>query len=131
MKNELEKKLVEKYPNLFEHYRGDPRQTCMAWGMSHGDGWYKLLEEACEKIKNTGTVFSQIKEKFGMLTIYYNCPNEEDELVSKAIHHAETRSLEVCELCGEKAKRRSDGGWVITLCKTCHAAREVERADRS
>lgn len=127
MKKELELKLVDKYPHLFKEYGGDARQTCMAWGMAHGNGWNQLLEETCEKIKDTDTVFLQIKEKFGMLTIYFTCSEEQHDLVSDIIHKAEAKSLEICERCGQKAKRRNDGGWLATLCKTCCAAREVER----
>lgn len=130
MKEELEKKLVEKYPNLFRDYGGDPRQTCMAWGMSHGNGWYQILEDVCEKIKDTETVFLQIKEKFGALNIYYTCPNDEDNLVGEVINEAYRKSLETCEICGERGKRNNDDGWLMSLCKKCEAARKVERERR-
>jgi len=126
MKKELELKLLEKYPKLFQDYGGDPRKTCMAWGMAHGNGWLEILEKACEKIKDTGTVFTQIKEKFGMLTIYYTAPNEVHDFVSDVIRKAESKSLEICEQCGSKGKRTNDGGWLRTLCKHCRASNEVE-----
>jgi hypothetical protein len=44
MKIELEQELVKKYPKLFKHYRGDPRETCMAFGIETNDGWYKTLD---------------------------------------------------------------------------------------
>ena len=50
MKKELEMKLVEKYPKLFKHYGKSPQETCMAWGCEHGDGWYNILDELCEKL---------------------------------------------------------------------------------
>lgn len=129
MKKELEQKLVEKYPQLFKEYGGDPRQTCMAWGMAHGDGWYKILEQLCEKIKDTDTTFLQIKEKFGMLTIYFTSDEEVHDRVSVAINEAELKSLEICEICGEKAKRVNSGGWLSTHCKVCRAMQEVENTN--
>jgi hypothetical protein len=44
MKYELEQELVKKYPKLSKHYRGDPRETCMAFGIETNDGWYKILD---------------------------------------------------------------------------------------
>jgi hypothetical protein len=128
MREELEKKLVEKYPQLFRDYGEDMRVTCMAWGMPHGDGWYKILEELCEQIKDSGVIFSQIKEKFGMLTIYYHgTTTKSDQEVSDLIHEAESKSREVCERCGEPGKCISDHGWLTTLCKKCRVMREIER----
>ena len=40
MNAENTKYLRENFPNLFKEYGGDPRQTCMAWGFSVGDGWF-------------------------------------------------------------------------------------------
>jgi hypothetical protein len=128
MKKELELKLLEKYPKLFQDYGGDPRRTCMAWGMSHGNGWYQILDELCEKIKDTGTVFNQIKEKFGMLTIYFSAPEKVYDFVSDAIKEAESKSLKICEHCGSKGKRVDDGGWLRTICKYCQASNEVEKS---
>jgi hypothetical protein len=44
MKTELEKILVEKYPTLFKNYHGDPKVTCMSFGIETNDGWYSLLD---------------------------------------------------------------------------------------
>lgn len=126
MDRELARKLVEKYPEALADYGGDMRQTCMAWGFECGPGWFKLLEELCEKVGNIpGFKFAQVKEKFGMLTIYYDGPNEEEDrqFVRAAVDEAESKSLETCEGCGELAKRYSDGGWMRTECKTCRALR--------
>ena len=32
MKEELQLELVKKYPKILKNFRGDPMQTCMAWG---------------------------------------------------------------------------------------------------
>jgi len=122
MDEKLEKKLVEKYPDALSEYGGDIMHTCMGWGLACGNGWYKILEELCEKIGNIpGFKFAQVKEKFGMLTIYYDGPNTEEDrkIVRAAINDAENESVVTCEICGEKGERRSHGGWLSTECKTC------------
>lgn len=79
MKQKLELKLIKKYPNLFRDYKGDMRQTCLAWGMEHGDGWYKLLDEIGQKLTDIDAekyvVADQVKEKFGGLRFYYHTEN--------------------------------------------------------
>jgi hypothetical protein len=129
MDKELEMKLVEKYPDMLVDYGGDMRKTCMAWGFSHGNGWYKILEELCEKVKDCpGFKFEQVKEKFGMLTIYYTGPdNEKDQqLVSEAVREAEQKSSQICEVCGEKGKLYNDNGWLSTECKICKNLRQIK-----
>lgn len=77
MDERLEQILVKRYPMMFRDYRGDMTKTCMAWGMSCGDGWFSLLDEMCHKIttmtKKTDTevIAHQVKEKFGSLRFYY------------------------------------------------------------
>ena len=130
MDQKLEKKLVEKYPDALSEYGGDMRYTCMAWGFSCGNGWYKILEELCEKIGNIpGFKFAQVKEKFGMLTVYYNGPNTEEDrkIVRAAIDEAENKSVVTCEICGEEGKRESYGGWLSTECKTCKAINDARK----
>jgi len=77
MDKKLELKLVEKYPLIFKEYGGDIRNTCMGWGLSCSDGWFKLIYNLCEDItkiignKNIEVVAVQVKEKFGGLRFYY------------------------------------------------------------
>jgi hypothetical protein len=133
MKNELEEKLVKKYPDALSEYGSDPRHSCMAWGFACGDGWYKIIEELCEKVGNIpGFKFAQVKEKFGALTIYYDGPNTEDDraIVRKAINEAENKSVVICETCGEKGERASQGGWLSTECKKCKILHDINSQNR-
>lgn len=127
MKKELANQLVENYPDMLCDYGGDPRETCMAWGFECGDGWFPLLKEVCEKLKDVeGFKFDQVKEKFGMLTIYYTCSDDENrQYVRKVIDEAESKSLETCEVCGNPGKRESHQGWLSTECKVCKAIRDA------
>jgi hypothetical protein len=124
MKKELEMQLVEKYPEALVDYGKDPRQTCMAWGFECGDGWFEIMKELCEKVGNIpGFRFDQVKEKFGVLTIYYTGPSAEEDrkIVDEAIGEAERKSAITCERCGKPAKLRSDMGWYAVSCKKCEA----------
>lgn len=47
MTPELETKLVKRYPEVFKHAGGDPAETCMAWGIAVGDGWFDLIDVLC------------------------------------------------------------------------------------
>lgn len=127
MNDELEKKLVEKYPKLYAQYGGDMRQTCMAWGMSCGDGWFKIIEELSEKLsKFEGVEAAQVKEKFGGLRFYVDGTTQENyKEVHKIISEYEALSYKTCENCGEVGEVRK-GGWVRTLCDKC----ENERVTR-
>ena len=130
MDQELEKKLVEKYPDALSEYGGDAMKTCMAWGFECGNGWFKIMEELCEKIGNIpGFKFSQVKEKFGTLTIYYDGPNNEDDraIVRQAVDDAEIKSSNTCEICGEPGERKSNNGWLSTDCKKCRAILAVSK----
>ena len=50
MNSDLEKSLINKYPELFQSYGGDPKETCMAWGCECDDGWYDLIDSLCAYI---------------------------------------------------------------------------------
>lgn len=51
MREELDKKLCEKYPLIFRDRHGDMAKTCMVWGFSHGDGWYNIIDRLCARIQ--------------------------------------------------------------------------------
>lgn len=120
MDKKLEKKLVEKYPNLYKKYGGDISQTCMGWGMTCGDGWYKLIDELSAKLEAYGVVAEQVKEKFGGLNFYIG-PCEEDKFheIHEIIGEIEEKSYKICEKCGEPGELRR-GGWIQTMCDKCH-----------
>jgi hypothetical protein len=63
----------------------------------------------------TQLVFTQIKEKYGTLRVYYNGG---DEYCGGIIAMAESMSAVTCEDCGVPGKIRG-GGWIRTLCDGC------------
>lgn len=119
MREDLADKLVKKYPTVFQNYRGDMRQTCMAWGICAGDGWYDLLDELCAKLEPHGVVAAQIKEKFGGLRFYIE-PMMTDHWkeIHEYIREAERKSYKTCERCGKPGTLRG-GGWARTICEEC------------
>jgi hypothetical protein len=52
MHKHLEEYLVKEYPKIFVDYGGDPKKTCMSWGMSCEDGWFFLLNSLCQSIQS-------------------------------------------------------------------------------
>lgn len=141
MDQELENKLYEKYPDLFENKNKTPMQSCMSFGIECGNGWYELLSSVCWKIfqyerniqdrimirnKNgkendqsdldyVSVKFDQIKEKFGGLRIYFSGG---DDYVDGLVSMAEEYSYKICEVCGNAGKPNK-GGWISTLCDNC------------
>jgi hypothetical protein len=134
MNNELENQLYEKYSILFDNRHKSPAESCMAFGIECGDGWYDLLSAVCwqiyqreQNIKNRlkyegkdentwiPVRFDQIKEKFGGLRIYYSGG---DDYVRGTISMAEEMSYKICEVCGNKGKPNKSG-WITTLCDNC------------
>lgn len=136
MREELELQLVKKYPKIFRNYKGDPTKTCMAWGMTCGNGWYDILDRCCEELSQFEGVYAeQVKEKFGGLRFYLNIEaglydNNPD--LWKKLHEitgkAEAASFETCEDCGKpNDKRRSFHGWIHGICQECFDKMKAER----
>lgn len=115
MKPELKNQLLSKYPKLFSH---NQEIYC-------GDGWYNLIDILCNLLQGYANrnstestaqmQFSQIKEKFGVLNIYYKNTNVH-EYVLGITTFAEKVSHTVCEITGEKGSLcRMPTGFVKTL----------------
>jgi hypothetical protein len=119
MNKSLEKKLIDEFPSYFPGIYGDPKKTCMAWGCDHGDGWFGILWNCCMKLREAGESnfrFLQIKEKFGLLRLYYSGGTKAEDI----IREAEKESGKVCEHCGTTDGVTTDGSfWINTLCGGC------------
>ena len=134
MSPELENKLYEDFPLLFDNRHKSPMESCLSMGIECGDGWYDLIRSICWEItqreknikarlkyegkdeRNCIVVrFDQIKEKFGGLRIYYSGG---DDYIRGAISLAEEMSYKLCEVCGNKGKPNNNG-WIMTLCDGC------------
>jgi hypothetical protein len=128
MNLDLDQQLYEKYPDIMAERRLGAMQTAMCWGFDHGDGWYRILDSAMKLVqshidmsKRRGVeieqvVFEQVKEKFGMLTIYHRGG---DEYTNGVLRMAEEMSRVTCEECGSPGTP-TKSGWIRTLCNDHH-----------
>lgn len=128
--------LFEKYPNLFVN-KDNKNEPIGCFGIECDDGWNEILSSLCfmiaqherniegnnkylisqnrEPVEYEPVKFTQIKEKFGGLTIYYDGG---DEYVRGLVGMAGCWSYNTCEKCGEKGSKRGKG-WITVLCDKC------------
>ena len=120
MKKELEQQLYNEFPDFFRDVNLSIYESCMAWGIETNDGWFNLIKDMCQQIQNSNPPkdfkFSQIKEKFGQLTVY--CDNYNQQILD-IIQKFEDESLKICEKCGSMDDVIQTGKWILTLCKQC------------
>jgi hypothetical protein len=116
---DLEKKLKDAFPYMFRGLYGDMDKTCMHWGLECGDGWFQHIYDMCvdlDAVVNKDTFhFDQIKNKFGLLRVYYTGAGTEEAF--DIVEQYENRSRHVCEECGKDAKLLSIKGWMTSRCK--------------
>ncbi len=132
MNPENTKKLLEKYPKIFQRAISPalepPHYPISLFIFECGDGWYEIIDTLCAVIQNHvnnysiirngvvekphQVVASQVKEKFGTLRFYVDYA---DEYVHGAISMAESMSARTCEICGAAGKIRGDF-WLSTRC---------------
>jgi hypothetical protein len=97
-------------------------------------------------------VVRQVKEKFGMLRFYCHpeghdpgifaldfigsgslrkSPSESElhKKINEIVRKWEAESIKVCEMCGAEAERRTDIGWIMTLCEPCYAKVKAKREE--
>lgn len=126
--------LCKKYPKILKDMWGDPKSTCLSFGIECGDGWYFLLDNLMERIQShidnhnkylregeepiTQLVANQIKEKFGNLRFYHSGG---DRFCDGLITMAETLSQCTCENCGlaNETVGHTTKNWIQTLCTNC------------
>ena len=145
MSPELEHELVSKYPDIFKDYKGDPKDTCLAFGIECGDGWFDIIERLCHLIQSEVDYINrmhkdkmkyrcwavQVKEKYGTLRFYYEfsyaegLSKQEQEIIHRSTDHiggmsamAAKMSARVCEHCGDRGKV-THGSFPRTLCNAC------------
>ena len=120
MNQENSADLMAIYPALFSGQ--DPREPFPMFGFECGDGWFELLKECIENIKaicerdGLNVKTRQIKEKYATLRFYIDNHFHD---IDEAIEHAERRSAETCEACGQPGIIRKKGYWVYVSCEAC------------
>jgi len=120
------------------------------WRYAVGEGWKDLVKSVFIRFRDREEesffwwkriYAAQIKEKFGLLRIYFDFPSDwyfdnvvngkEDELsnedVEDYIHELEDYSGHICEMCGKhddedptvETRPSFASNWIKTLCQTC------------
>ena len=117
MSPDKEKELYEKYTKMLGGMKESPVESCLAFGIETGDGWFGLIDEALGKINdlNEPIAVCQIKEKFGGLRIYISGGSDK---AYDIVDEAERKAAFTCEVCG-KYGELNEGPWYVTLCKDC------------
>ena len=129
MRNDLQQKLYDDFPQLFQDKDKPMAETCMYWGCACGNGWFDILYDACKKIMETNPPkelrFFQVKEKFGGLTLYFEGEKDHYEKIREIVSNARTESHKTCEFCGSKENvSPTKHGWIRNLCQKCHNRKE-------
>ena len=104
----IKTQLKSLYPTLFES---------RDFGFSVGDGWHGILHNFCSDIytliqdeTNLRFSFLQVKEKFGILNIYWNLtgesPNTEyiRQKIAQLVSDATILSSKTCEISGKEGR---------------------------
>lgn len=65
MKEELEQQLYKKYPEIFKDTNMPSHESCMAFGLEVGDGWYYLIDTLCEALTYTFTTSVEVSKEDG------------------------------------------------------------------
>jgi len=120
MREDLDKQLCEKYPELFRDRNASMEVSPMHWGFECGDGWFSLIDHLCGCIQSyidlnekEQVIVSQVKEKFGTLRFYYDYG---DDYIAGMVRFAEYQSGSICEECGEPGTL-DHSGWITCRCE--------------
>jgi len=121
MKEELAKKIINTFPDMFfQEGRGPDRKGTMISNIACRDGWFDIIWNLCEEIEAMRPTVLQIKEKFGGLRFYASFPKDYSEQGWEVIREAEKQSSETCEECGQPGEFRVRNGWRLTACDKCY-----------
>lgn len=139
MNFDFQNKLFQRFPNLFIERSLPMTQTSMCWGIETGNGWFDIIWNLCENLeKFKGLRFSQVKEKFKSLRIYFQYDpkiplrglnarqrrniKRQYKMIEYLIREAEKRSFKTCEICGNALGLELDRNdfWITKDCENCN-----------
>ncbi len=131
---EHSKQLIERYPGLYRLADAPPVPSSRPFareGFGIGDGWFGLVDRLSTRLSaDPNLVVSQIKEKFGLLRVYFEMsplpPDEIEEATDAALAEAVAESRITCEWCGKPGKNERREDYWSVKCIGC-AAEEARR----
>jgi len=132
------RELVERYPGLYRHADDKPVSSCDPFareGFACGDGWFGIVDQLSSKlIADPNLVVGQLKEKMGLLTIYFDptmlATPEVEAATDTAYDEAREESRRTCEICGGPGMYEARGKRISSLCVPCEWLDEIEEACR-
>jgi hypothetical protein len=119
--------LIDRYPGLYRHADTPPGLSAPPFsreGFAIGAGWLGIVERLSASLAaDPNLVVGQLKEKMGLLTVYFE-PSEPSSpaievATDRALDDARAESKRTCEICGAPgvlAKRRHTVG---VRCQAC------------
>lgn len=104
------------------------------FGIECGEGWRPLIKPIVDYVDTynkehadeTPIELLQIKEKWGVLTVYTSYGTDE---LFRLIDEASDESSHVCEMCGSRESVGQTAGHIQTLCMDCVKKIIKERAN--
>ena len=134
MSVEHSKQLIERYPSLYRLADASPVPSSPPFareGFACGDGWFEVINRLSAKLSaDPNLVVGQLKEKFGLLRVYFEpspLPSDEvEEATDAALAEAVAESRVTCEWCGKPGKHAQREGHLSVRCGAC-AAKEARR----
>ena len=107
MNKENTEKLWNAFPNLYRGRNLSIQESLISFGFECQDGWFDLVWNLSEKLEKLILELpadhrdvccaSQVKEKYGTLSLYMHSATEE---MYDLIDKAEYKSAVTCEVCG-------------------------------
>lgn len=74
-----EQRIFNRFPKMFRQANLSMQETCMCWGLEIPESWYCVIEELAGYINEIAPdciEFSDIKQKWGELRVYYDVVGE-------------------------------------------------------
>lgn len=108
---------------------GDQKVPMMTSANNVGEGWHALLRTLEDQLNAIDSNYEllQVKEKFGGLRYYaqtHLVDNSAQLRFHELINKAESKSVQICEVCGKPGDIRAGTfGWLKTLCDEHQAER--------
>ncbi len=121
------KQLIERYPSLYRLADAPPVPSSPPFareGFACGDGWFRLIDRLSAKLSaDPNLVIGQIKEKLGVLRVYFELsplpPDEIEQATDAALAEAVAQSRATCDWCGKPGKHaQREGRWSVK-CGAC------------
>ncbi len=96
-----------------------------------GPGWYYLLDNMCAKLYALGpgeVKLVQVKEKFALLCVHFEAPEELYNRASDIVHAAEIASANVCYRCSKSGHIMGAHLWSEpALCNICRDKKKEKK----